>query len=160
LEHLIDHKHTKNHPELGPRQKVEHPAGLDEILQFSDGSHHSIVTEASKGKVKASVPERQAYKCVKTVAVIYFVSGRITLCIFWVTTARRFLVVRIVANDNDALVGALGSELARGTSGECVAVGTRRVRCDAWTSRVQGRHRQVPTGVGRNVCNDACEVGK
>lgn len=76
------------------------------------------------------------------------------MCILCVTTTRRFTVIRIVADDNDALVGALGSELARGTSGECVAVGTRRVRCDVWTSRVQGHHRQVPTGVGRYVCND------
>lgn len=139
---------------------MEYPAGLDEVLQFFDGSHHSIVTEASKGEVKANVPEREAYKCVKAVAVIYFVAGRITMCIFWVTAARRFPVVRIVANDNDALVGALGSELARGTSGERVAVGTRRVRCDAWTGRVQGRHQQYPTGVGRYVSNDACEMGK
>ena len=68
--HLNDHKHTKNHPELGPRQKVEHPAGLDEILQFSDDSRHNTLTEASSDKVKAKVLEGQTYKFVKTVTVI------------------------------------------------------------------------------------------
>ena len=151
-ENLNDHKHTKNHPEQGPRQKVAYPAGSDEILQFSDGIHHSIVTEAKRGKVKASVRERKAYKCVKT-AVVYFVAGRITLWIFCVTTARRFTVIRIVADDNDALVGALGSELASSTSGECVAVGTRRVRWDVWTSRVQGHHRGSPNGSRKVACS-------
>lgn len=158
-EHPIDHKHTKNHPELGPKQKAEYPEGPDENLQISDGTHHNIVAEGSRSKVKASVPERQAYKCVKTVAAIYFVAGRITLCILCVTTARCFTVIRIVADDNDALVGALGSELASGTSGECVAVSTRRARCDAGTGRVQGHHRQGPTGVGRYVCSDSSFTG-
>jgi hypothetical protein len=60
-------------------------------------------------------------------------------------------MIGIVADDNDALVGALCSELVRGTSGECAAVGTGRVRCDVWTSRVQGHHRQFPKGFGRYV---------
>jgi hypothetical protein len=120
---------------------------FDEILQFSDGSRHNILTEASRGKVKASVLEGQAYKFVKTVAVIRFVAGRITLFILSVTSARRFAVIGIVADDDDALVGALGSEFASGTSGESAAVGTGRVGCDVWTSRVQSHHRQVPTGV-------------
>ena len=140
---------------------MEYPAGLDEVLQFSDGSHHSIVTEASKGEVKANVPEREAYECVKAVAVIYFVAGRITMCIFWVTAARRFPVVRIVANDNDALVGALGSELAGGTSGECAAVGTGRVGCAVWSSRVQGHRRQAQReSEGMSVSDTSCKMGK
>lgn len=91
---------------------MEYLAGFDEILPFFDGNHHNILTEASRGKVKGSVLERQAYKFVKTVAVIYFIAGRITLRILCITTARRFTVIRIVADDNDALVSALGSELA------------------------------------------------
>ena len=128
-----------------------HPAGLDENLRFSDGSHHNILTEARRDKVKASVLKEQAYKFVKTVAVIHLVAGRITLQIL-IATARCFTVIRIVADDDNALVGALGSEFVSGTSGECVAVGTRRARCDIWTSRVQGHHRQVSTGVGGR-CN-------
>ena len=50
--HLNGRKHTKNHPEQGPRQKVEHPAGLDEILQFSDDSRHNILTVASRVRLR------------------------------------------------------------------------------------------------------------
>lgn len=138
---------------LGSRQKAEYLAGPVETLQLSVGGHHSIVTEASRGEVKASVPARQAYKCVKPIAVtaiIYFFAGRITLDMLCATSARRFIVIRIVANDNDTLVGALSSELAPSTSGKCVTVDTGRVR-DVWTSGVQGHRRQVPMVVGKYV---------
>jgi hypothetical protein len=36
---------------------VEFPAGFDEILLFSGGSHRNILTEEGRGKVKASVLE-------------------------------------------------------------------------------------------------------
>ena len=140
---------------------MEYPTEFDEILQFFDGSHHNILTEASRGKVKASVLEEQAYKFVKTVAVIHFVAGRITLWILCVTSARCFTMIRIVADDNDALVGALGSELAGGTSGECAAVGTGRVGCAVWSSRVQGHRRQAQReSEGMSVSDTSCKMGK
>lgn len=83
------------------------------------------------------------------------------MCILFVTSARRFAVIGIVADNDDALVSTLGSELASGTSGQSAAVGTGRVRFDVWTSRVQGHHRQVPTGVGRFVVTThSCEKAK
>lgn len=136
---LIDHKHTRNHPELLSRQKVEYPV---EILQLSVGSHHNIVT-ASKAKTKAMFQNnRNTYKCVESiavVAVIYFFADGIALCMLTTTVTRRFAVVRVIASDNDALVCALCSEFASGTSGKSCAVETRR----AASGSVQGhRHRE------------------
>ena len=79
---LIDHKHTKNHPEPLSRQKVEYPVGRVEILQLSVGSHHNIVT-ASKAKIKAMFQkDRNIHKCVESIAVIaviYFIADGIAL---------------------------------------------------------------------------------
>ena len=112
-------------------------------LQISVDSHRNMATEASRGEIRC-LRERQkhTYRCVKLIAVvtsIYFVASRIAFIILSAIAT----TIRIVANDNNALVGALGSELA--------TIGTGRVRCDVRTinhitSRVRCHLRRVLNG--------------